>query len=564
MGSQRAQDTVRGVVTAIWLDGDPSKGKRIWTHPERGGVDLDLSVITTNAVPGTPDRRSIDFHELYWAHLMSETRAVAVLLWLFELARKGPRLKPGMGALWWAGAIFLSFLISSVVLLGLHAIERFAKVAHEPQSLLLAPFFVVFMIASYSVLFSALRGALRLAVSVAPLAAIAGVVFYYGINSDAARHATEIFLPLSVAFFGVAIVMGGWGVLALGISYPLSLVFFWFYWSARFLDYQTIWKNGWILWSLTEDWSAVIACFFVVMYLVLNAMFLQPYLGDAARYFRNSPANVKVRREIRKEAVDTLAALHDSGLYDRIVVVAHSLGSVVAYDMLRAYFSQVCDDFPDPATLGADFKRIDRAKVDPDKASPEKIKKDLRMRARHVVARIAAAAPPPTPRPDPWRKPKTWLVTDFVTLGSPLTHAQYLICRGKTHRQLEEDFRRRVSEREFLTCPPKRLDHDGLLSFKNPRTSKYQFHHAALFGLTRWTNLYFPLSQLFWGDAIGGPLAPVFGSHIRDIKVSTHKPAKDAFFTHTAYWDIARKGGRNAPHIAALREAVDLVDVDKT
>ena len=100
MGSQRALDTVRGVVNAVWMDDEPS-AKRYWLHPEQRSRDVDLSVITTNGVPGTRDQRSVDFHELYWAHLMSETRAVAVLLWLFELVRKGPRLKRGMRALWW-------------------------------------------------------------------------------------------------------------------------------------------------------------------------------------------------------------------------------------------------------------------------------------------------------------------------------------------------------------------------------------------------------------------------------------------------------------------------------
>jgi hypothetical protein len=98
MGSQRALDTVRGVVNSVWLDDEPSS-KRYWMHPEKRDNDTDLSVITTNEIPGTVDNRSADFHELYWAHLMSETRAVAVLLWLFELVRKGPRLKRGMRAL---------------------------------------------------------------------------------------------------------------------------------------------------------------------------------------------------------------------------------------------------------------------------------------------------------------------------------------------------------------------------------------------------------------------------------------------------------------------------------
>src|SRR6187551_2743100 len=85
MGSQRALQTVRGVVDAVWMqDGKASSGlpgspRQMWTHPEYSGVDIDLSVMTTSGLPVTkpPDEvRSVDFHELYWAHLMSETRAV--------------------------------------------------------------------------------------------------------------------------------------------------------------------------------------------------------------------------------------------------------------------------------------------------------------------------------------------------------------------------------------------------------------------------------------------------------------------------------------------------------
>jgi hypothetical protein len=90
IGSQRALETVRGVIRAVWSDGDSDRRKHIWTHPESTATDIDLAVMTTNTVPGTRDR-IVDFHELYWAHLMSETKSVAVLLWLFELARKGPK-----------------------------------------------------------------------------------------------------------------------------------------------------------------------------------------------------------------------------------------------------------------------------------------------------------------------------------------------------------------------------------------------------------------------------------------------------------------------------------------
>ena len=114
IGSQRALETVRGVIRAVWRNrkNPDDKGRRIWTHPQRDGADIDLAVMTTNTVPGSTDKRVVDFHELYWAHLMSETKAVAVLLWLYELCRKGPIMKPGMNGLWWAAAIFLCLIIS--------------------------------------------------------------------------------------------------------------------------------------------------------------------------------------------------------------------------------------------------------------------------------------------------------------------------------------------------------------------------------------------------------------------------------------------------------------------
>ena len=59
------------------------------------------------------------------------------------------------------------------------------------------------------------------------------------------------------------------------------------------------------------------------------------------------------------------------------------------------------------------------------------------------------------------RKHKSRPVMDFVTVGSALTHALFLMCLGKTRDELKEDFARRVEEREFPTCPPKRLDNDG-------------------------------------------------------------------------------------------------------
>ena len=72
------------------------------------------------------------------------------------------------------------------------------------------------------------------------------------------------------------------------------------------------------------------------------------YLGAAARYLSPSPQNVATRRAIREAGVDILRRLHSTGKYDRIVLVGHSLGSVIAYDILCYYWAEVNTSFIDP------------------------------------------------------------------------------------------------------------------------------------------------------------------------------------------------------------------------
>jgi hypothetical protein len=52
----------------------------------------------------------------------------------------------------------------------------------------------------------------------------------------------------------------------------------------------------------------------------------------------------------------------------------------------------------------------------------------------------------------------------------------------------------------------------------------------------------------------------LFGTGVCDVAVCTLPDEKDELFTHTAYWDTKRPGKREAPHIVALREALDLED----
>jgi hypothetical protein len=233
--------------------------------------------------------------------------------------------------------------------------------------------------------------------------------------------------------------------------------------------------------------------------------------------------------------------------------------------MLRAYYSQLHRELPDPDLLGKELDEIDSGQLDRDAA---------RRKARTVIKRIVEEVKKGE-RPD-GRQFKAWLVTDFVTFGSPLTYAGYLMCSGNSAGDLTADFKRRKREREFPTCPPEMLDGDGRLTFQRPSVGR-RFHHGGLFSLTRWTNLYFPIHQLAWGDPIGGPVATVFApehglekvpdgamyrEHIVDKEVYTESVDVPDAFAHNTYWNVGKKNQRGAPHILAFREAIDLADRD--
>jgi hypothetical protein len=67
------------------------------------------------------------------------------------------------------------------------------------------------------------------------------------------------------------------------------------------------------------------------------------YVGDAARYLSPFPENVGIRHAIRSTGLPLLRGLHRDPLrrYDRIIVVGHSLGSVIAYDVLTYLWQEM-------------------------------------------------------------------------------------------------------------------------------------------------------------------------------------------------------------------------------
>jgi hypothetical protein len=280
------------------------------------------------------------------------------------------------------------------------------------------------------------------------------------------------------------------------------------------------------------------------------------YLGDAARYLDDHPANDSIRTEIRRTGVDLLGSLIRSKKYDRIVVVGHSLGSVIAYDILKhlwetefwnAYGESVMD-FPQTALNEYELA----AKALEPKSSDDQIVQ-YQEKQIQLLKELRAFGNP-------------WPVTDLITLGSPLAHSRDLI----------PDFTSRLSDGELPENPPKKfkptigsatLEECYALS-AGPDLIPETIHlgiplRNGFFAITRWTNLYIPARFGLFGDFVGGALRPLFGNGIRDREVASGSFLKDlTLLAHISYWHIASSSKRSLRKSLALDALIDALDLN--
>lgn len=283
-----------------------------------------------------------------------------------------------------------------------------------------------------------------------------------------------------------------------------------------------------------------------------------PYFGRVVRYTRALPDNVMARQAIRERGLALLNELHRAG-YERIVVVGHSLGSILAYDLVAHFWANrpaartVHRDTEDFRWLRELEKAGARLSVEPG---------DLEARNAYDKARIGLRrALRVRPKPGPGEDDTRWLITDFITVGSPLGHAEFLLARDRA------DLHIRIEERELATCPPVREMHDqrqqegardaglpvgeaGLICFPALPSPEWQLHHAAQFAVVHWTNIHDPAWAVILGDPVSAPARPVYGEGVKDIDLVALR-GRAWTFTHNNYW-------RDAPAVDKLREALDL------
>lgn len=324
--------------------------------------------------------------------------------------------------------------------------------------------------------------------------------------------------------------------------------------------YLGYWIFGWVVglvvtaaavwWQLQRDadaWWVIPIGLAGPIVTSLLVGFLVPWVGDAARYLRAEPDNVEARQRIRAGGVSLLRKLTSCGDYDRIILVGHSLGSVIAYDMLTQAWAEIeADRLRGLHKAGSDvlncltaLEAAGAALLDTETAEARRTFRN----AQRAYRRALAAAPEPP-----------WLVSDLVTLGSPLGKADLLLADDAAA------FNTRKKRREFPTCPPyyeyRSNEHD---QFSYPKGSGPRIpHHAAPFAPTVWTNHYFPTSLLVLGDPISDAVAPHFDAGVVDVAL----PRRALRFQHLDYW---RDASRDKPSeaVTALRRALNLRDEDE-
>ncbi|MBI1251749.1 MAG: hypothetical protein GC189_09785 [Alphaproteobacteria bacterium] len=287
-----------------------------------------------------------------------------------------------------------------------------------------------------------------------------------------------------------------------------------------------------------------------VALVLADQIFFSPILGDAARYLRPVPKNIQSRQQIREQGLRLLDSLHKSGKYDRIIIVGHSLGGVIAYELIHHYWgrrNRLTERSSGVQGAIASAEAAGRRLVDEE--TSETI--TAWRAAQHDMFDALRNDCGPDGAP-------LWLISDMVTLGCPLAHAETLLAKNP------EMFRQLLERRELAACPPQFETFPGgqrRFSYcraqgetDNPDAAPRALHNGAVFSAVRWTNIYFPLDGVLRGDLIGGPAGACFGAGVLDVPARA--PREGGWFPHMQYFNADSDPVWGDPSWADHRDAI--------
>jgi len=178
----------------------------------------------------------------------------------------------------------------------------------------------------------------------------------------------------------------------------------------------------WIIGLVT---SAVVLIFWFGLYRMMARALVNKKttpLVDSARYLDPLPHSYVGRRAIRAGLVKLLDDLHDRE-YERIVVVAHGVGTYIAYDALMVFWAKTCSRISDFVTIGSPLSLADLVMTQPSLASGLKTSDGAFRRELFdgLLRRGVLVECPPDPAPD-----SPFAVTRWTNLWFP-------VARGSRH-----------------------------------------------------------------------------------------------------------------------------------
>ena len=553
---------------AWWVKPDNRTGMKELRRVTTGGINPSRSFEGEDAEE-TEIRRT-DFFEFYWADLIQDTTLNQLLSWVQNLLLRSPRQVPVDAFAIWI-SLWLIILAAMAYLL-----STTFEVFRVPLTILNSQP-MHYMIVPVGDWLSVGWDALVTFFTTGIIYNIGMVVLVFSTVGIMLFEGLKLYWR---GFFGSKVVQ-----LTLVVIAPVLVLF-----SPVIDHFRT-----------AIPWLSLL----LVLGLFYLNIFLVRYFGDMARYVQATPGNVELRNKIGERGLKLLTELHESGDYDRIVIVAHSLGTIVAYDLVSMLWSKLGPGIRNPSSedgrepLTAMDKYLREVLEDDSKqfslAHYQQLQGDVchalgqvKFERNHQSGEIIASP---------------WLVTDLVTVGSPLSHAEFLLARDT------QGLRTLVRERVLPTCPPVlesyQPGHTGQagsltipsIMFKSGKDDNTFAHHACCFAAVRWTNIYDkpPLHSFLLGDPLSGSVLGNFGSSvrvvgprdhqhvlwreqqdykgapqnvgIRDIKVAIRDRSgylPQRWFTHNKYWKLPPSLSAPPPsYIVALRKAVNLANDPK-
>jgi hypothetical protein len=172
----------------------------------------------------------------------------------------------------------------------------------------------------------------------------------------------------------------------------------------------------WIIGLVT---SAVVLIFWFGLYRMMARALVNKKttpLVDSARYLDPTPYSYVGRRAIRTGLVHLLDDLHDRE-YERIVVVAHGVGTYIAYDALMVFWAKKRSRITDFVTIGSPLSLADLVMTQPSlssglKASDGALRREL---FDGLLRRGVVVECPPDPAPE-----SPFAVTRWTNLWFPV------------------------------------------------------------------------------------------------------------------------------------------------